>query len=171
VRESVDMSDARVTGLSELRRLLDELPAKLERNVMRGALRAGVKTILPVAKQNIHSVSGELAEGLKIGTRARDGVVTAYVKATGPHRSIAHLVEHGTRAHFIAAKDGGALAIGAGLYESVHHPGAAPHPFARPATDQQAVPAAVAAGNYMKDRLATKHGIDTAHIMVEGDEA
>src|ERR1035437_278908 len=117
------MSDVHVTGLTDLQRFLDELPAKLQKNVMRGALRAGMNEIKPVAQQNVHSVSGELAKGLKVGTKSKGSIVTASLKATGPHRRVAHLVEFGTKPHTIKAKDGGALAFAGGVYKSVQHPG------------------------------------------------
>ena len=40
----------------------------------------------------------------------------------------------------------------------------------RPALDSQATRAVVAAGEYIKRRLATKHGLDTSGVMIEGDE-
>ncbi len=167
-----------VKGLSALNTYLDAFEPKLRKNIMRGALRAGVKTILPVAQQNIHSISGELAKGLKLGTRAKGTQVKAYVKATGKHRTIAHLIEYGTKAHIIVAKDGGALMFGGGFHKSVQHPGIAPygdksvigpHAFARPALDQQATEAVVATGNYIANRLRVKHGLDAQDIQ-EGDE-
>jgi HK97 gp10 family phage protein len=156
-----------VKGLSELQKFLNELPPKLERNVVRGALRAGANVIKPVAQANIHSVSGDLARSLKVSTRARGGVVTAKV-----YTSIfyAKFVEYGTKPHVIKAKDGGALAFGGGVVQSVQHPGISPKPFLRPALDTQASAAVVAAGSYMRDRLATKHGLDTADIEIEEAE-
>ena len=164
------MSEVHVKGLAQLQTFLDQLPAKLERNVMRGALRAGMNEVKPVAQQMVHSVSGQLAAGLKIGTRARGGVVTASLKATGKHRSIAHLVEYGTKAHTITTKGMKALSFNGLLFQSVRHPGAEKRPFMRPALDQQAQAAVGAAAEYMKDRLATKHGLDTSAVLLEGDE-
>lgn len=158
-----------VKGLSDLQKFLDTLAPKVEANIMRGALRAGMSVVKPVAQSNIHSVSGELAKGLKIGTRRRGSLVTANLKATGPHRSIAHLVEFGTRAHNIAAKAGGWLSFMNVFRKEVAHPGAKPRPFMRPALDAQAGAATVAVGEYVKKRL-TKEGLDVAHVMVEGDE-
>src|SRR3990172_10648780 len=117
-------TETHVKGLAELQKFLDQLPAKIERNVMRGALRAGMKVVERVAKANIHSVSGLLAEGLKVGTRSRGGTVTAYLKASGKHAFIAKWVEFGTRAHNIAAKKGGWLSFGSIFTKSVEHPGA-----------------------------------------------
>jgi HK97 gp10 family phage protein len=165
------MSERHVKGLSELQKFLDTLAPRVEKNIMRGALRAGMNTVKPVAQSNVHSVSGLLAKGLRVGTRARGGTVTASLKATGPHAFIARFVEYGTRPHVIRPKSGGVMALGTGIFRSsVMHPGARPKPFMRPALDSQASNAVVAAGEYMKRRLATKHGLDTAHITVEGDE-
>lgn len=162
------MADVHVTGLRELNDFLDQLAPKLAKNVLRGSLRAGMNTIKPVAQQNVHSVSGELAKGLKVGTKARGGTVTASLKATGPHGWLARFVEFGTAAHNISAKTG-AMFFGGRFVKSVAHPGAKPHPFLRPALDQQAQTAVIAAAEYMKNRLASKHGLDTADVTIEGD--
>jgi hypothetical protein len=129
-----------------------------------------MSVVKPIAQANIHSVSGELAKGLKVGTRLRGSRVTANLKATGPHSHVAQLVEFGTRAHNIAAQGKGWLSFQNVFAKSVDHPGARPRPFLRPALDGQASAAVVAAGNYIKNRLATKEGLDTAHVTVEGDE-
>jgi len=163
------MAEIHVKGLADLQKFLDTLPAKVERNIMRGALRAGIKTIQPLAKQNINSVSGLLAAGLKIGTRSRGGIVTSYLKASGPHAFLAKWVEFGTRAHNIAAKKGGWLSFGGIFAKSVDHPGAKPHPFMRPALDSGAQTAVQAAAEYMRTRLSTKHGLDMSHITLDGD--
>ena len=159
-----------VKGLADLQKFLDQLTPKVEANVMRGALRAGTNTVKPIAQSRIHSVSGLLAAGLKVGTRRRGSIVTSNLKATGPHRSIAHLVEYGTKAHNIAARAVGWLSFGGIFRKEVAHPGARLQPFMRPALDAQASAAVVAAAEYMKKRLATKEGLDTSHITTEGDE-
>lgn len=182
-----------VKGLADLARFLDELPAKVQRNVMRGALRAGAAVILPAARANIRPDTGALADSLKVGTRARGGTVTATV---GSRYYTARWVEYGTRQHWITVRSDaapkrstrrglrniavgtlnemayrGSLVIGQHFVGfSVVHPGAQARPFLRPALDTQAGVAVVAIGNYIKDRLATKHGLDTAGIIVEGDE-
>lgn len=160
---------AHVKGLADLQKFLDTMPAKMERNVMRGALRAGMNVVKPAAQANIRSVSGLLAKGLKISTKAKGGTVTASLKATGPHGWLARFVEFGTRAHKIAARKVPSLWFGGFFVKSVQHPGARPKPFMRPALDSQAQNATVAAGNYIKGRLATKHGLDTADITIGGD--
>jgi HK97 gp10 family phage protein len=164
------MAEVNVKGLRELQALLDTLPAKVEANVMRGALRAGMKVVEAEAEKNVPVATGALYAGLKIGTRRRGSVVTANVKATGIHGPVAHLIEFGTRAHQIRPKTKEALSFNGNFGEVVNHPGVAPRPFMRPALDSKANAAVSAAAEYMKRRLATKHGLDTAHIRVEGDE-
>ena len=114
--------------------------------------------------------TSRLAAGLKIGTRSRGGTVTATLKATGPHAYIAKWIEYGVRAHNIAAKQNGWLSFMNIFRKEVAHPGFAPKPFLRPALDQQAQPAVIAAAEYMRNRLATKEGLDTADIVIEGDQ-
>lgn len=162
------MSDVHVTGLKELNAFLDQLAPKLARNVVRGSLRAGMKVVLPVAQRNIHSVSGELAKSLKLGTRAKGGVITASVKTRVFY---AKFVEFGTKPHIIRAKGGGFLSFMGIFRKEIAHPGIAKNKaFMRPALDSQAQAAVIAAAEYMKKRLATKHGLDTADIVIEGDE-
>jgi hypothetical protein len=164
------MADTHVTGLKELNDFLQALPVKVERNILRGGLRSGMSVVKPVAQQNIHSVSGETAKGLKIGTRARGGTVTATLRATGKHAFVAILLElTGAKPHQITAKVAKALGLNGGAYASVNHPGFRKRPFLRPALDQQAQAALVATGEYIKNRLATKEGIDTSYVMIEGD--
>lgn len=166
------MAEFHVKGLADIQKFLDTLPPRVEKNILRGALRAGVKVIQPVAKANVNSVSGLLAAGLKISTRSRGGTVTASLRATGKHAYIAPWVEFGTKAHPIPKRGviGTILAVGGRFFRSVEHPGARPKPFMRPALDGQAQNAVIAAAQYMRQRLATKHGLDTADIVIEGDE-
>lgn len=159
-----------VKGLEELQKFLDQVAPNVEANIMRGALRAGMSVVKPVAQNNVHSVSGELAKGLRIGTRNRGGVVTSNLRATGPHGPVAHLVEFGTRPHNISAKvKGGWLSFMNIFRKIVAHPGTKPKPFMRPALDSMATEAVIASAEYVKKRLATKQGFETSHIMIEGD--
>lgn len=170
--------DVHVKGLAELNKFLDTLPEKLARNVVRGAFRHAVKTeIVPAAKANIHNVSGELArtfdERRAISTGTKNGRVYAKLRAGvglgQKGREPANLpiwLEYGTAAHVIVARKGGSLFLGYGIFKAVKHSGARPHPFMRPALDARAQAALIAAAEYMKRRLATKHGLDTADIEV-----
>lgn len=159
------MSEIRVKGLSDLQRALETLPARIERNVLRGALRAGANVIKPAAKANVHSVSGALAKSIKVRADARGGRVTASVYT---RHFTAQWIEYGTKPHLVEPETRRALLIG-GLFVRAwaKHPGGSPRAFLRPALDTHAQAAVVAAAEYMKARLATKHGVDTADIHVE----
>lgn len=145
-------SDTVITGLADLQVQLDKFPPLVERKLLRGALRAGQKITLERARQDIHSVSGDLAASLRISTRASGSNVSAKVVAGNATAPYAHLVEFGTKAHLISASRGGALSLPSGTYRVVHHPGAKPKPFMRPALDAAAVdnsPAFQAVGDYL----------------------
>lgn len=159
------MSDVTISvnGLAELQKFLDQLPAKIERNIMRGALRAGAKVIEKEAKTNIHSISGELRDSLKIRTGSRRGTVTATIRS---RLFYARFVEYGTRPHRITSET--ALAFGKTLTRSVDHPGAQPHPFMRPALDSRAQDAIVAAAEYIKKRL-TKEGLNASGVEISAE--
>lgn len=159
------MADVRVKGLAELQAFLDQLPAKMEANIMRSALRAGANIVRDQAKANAPVKTGLLREGLKVSTRSRRGVVSASVKAKGKHGFIAPWLEYGTGAHKITAKKGGTLAFGGGFAKSVTHPGTAPRPFMRPALEARAQDALVAVGEAIKKRL-TKEGLDAADVEI-----
>lgn len=165
------MADVHVRGLSDLQKFLDTLPGKIQANVLRGSLRVGMNTVKPAAQQGVRSISGELAKKLKVGTRARGGTVTATLKATGVHAFIGYMLEFtGAKPHQITAKVAGALSVRGRVVRSVNHPGFKKRPFMRPALDGQASAAVIAAAQYMRQRLATKHGLDTAEVRLDGDE-
>jgi HK97 gp10 family phage protein len=185
--------DINVKGLAELQKKLDEIPAKIEGNVMRGAMRYAMKPVKDVAELNIQSDTGELAAGLKIYTILKNGVVKSVLAARGSEGYRAMWLEFGTKPHFIkvqeeekkfnirrSAKLGvlvresmttinrRALQIGSNFVGPVvHHPGAKPHPFLRPALDSEAQNCVLRAGEYIKARLLKKNGIDTSDINLE----
>lgn len=149
--------------------MLDYVPVALARNVVRGGLRSGMTVIRTDARGRVHSISGELAKGLTVGTRIRDGRVTASLKTKGKHGRVGHLVEFGTRPHAIMAKVKAGLSFAGVVVAKILHPGAKPKPFMRPALER-APAALVATGLYMREKLATKAGLDTAYIKIEADE-
>jgi len=171
------MSEIQIKGLAELQKALDTLPAKIEANIMRAAMRAGAKVLATEAKGNVHNVSGVLASSIRFGSKInrREGGVEAYIRAGGKAKKgardafYAHMVERGTAAHLIKARPPNKmLAIG---YAQVQHPGSQKRPFMRPALDMHAHAAITAVGDYIRARLATKHGIDVpAPVDPEADE-
>jgi len=167
-----------IRGLDELNKFLEQLPGKLQLNIMRGALRAGQKPILDDARNSVAvGHSGNLKNALRLTTKInrKNGSVESYLKVGGKHKGkdafYAHMVEYGTKEHEIKPRTrAGMLINGTRIYTAVIHPGARERPFMRPALDRNAAAAIIATGNYIKNRLQNKEGIDTSHIFVEGDE-
>lgn len=165
------MSDVNIKGLAELQAALAQLPVKMENNILRGALRAGTKVVAKAAKDNVHSVSGALADSVRFGCKVdrQGGKLVGFVRAGGRGKKgsakggknpafYAHMVENGTAAHLIKARaPNRMLAIGVA---QVQHPGAKKKPFLRPAADAQGQAALEAIREYIRNRLATKHGIE-----------
>lgn len=160
------MADTTIKGLAELQAAMDQLPAMLEANILRGAMRAGAKVIAAEAKRNVHSVSGDLAASVRFGASLRksEGKLTAYVRAGGRGKKnrraafYANMVELGTAAHVIKARPPNKmLAIGVA---QVKHPGSQKKPFLRPALDMQHQAAVERMREYIRTRLALKHGIN-----------
>lgn len=164
-----------VKGLADLGRALQEFPIKFERNVLRGALRAGMKPVRVQARANVVKQSGVLAKGLKVSTSSRGKMVYSKLKTSGAHDYIARFIEFGTARHWISAKNGGMLRIAGTNAEGgsfvtfkqrVDHKGSRALPFMRPALDTQATNAVTATGEYIRGRL-TEQGIN---IQDAGDE-
>lgn len=168
-----------VRGLEALQKALDELPAKVEANIMRAALAAGARVIAAQAKAiaplevnppgfNFYKKSlgwspGALKRSIKVTSRLRNGRVTATVKAGDKVAYYAGWVEFGTAAHWIKPKNKKALFFGGKAVKGVQHPGARKNPFMRIAMDAEAQRALQAVGERIKKRL-TKEGIDTPDL-------
>lgn len=154
------MADESILGGRALDAALASLPVKVEKNILRSALRAGANEYKKEVRANAPVVDGDLRASVRVATRAKKGTVFAVLKIGGKRAPHASLVEFGTRPHKITAKDGGSLRIGTALVGSVDHPGADPHPFARPAFDGKSGKAIAAVGAQIRKRL-TAEGINT----------
>lgn len=181
--------DESIVGGRELDRLLQTLPVNVERNIMRSALRAGGVVLRNKARQLVPQEDGDLLRSIRVTSRVRKGQVQIGVKAGNSVAFYAHMVEYGTRPHYVEVSDidrgpgrgrgrrGTAgrqetlasirsvnrrvLQIGANFVgPSVHHPGSRPKPFMRPAVDAGFVPA-VAAVQAQIRKLLNKRGIST----------
>jgi HK97 gp10 family phage protein len=156
-----------IKGGAELQKFLTELPVKVERNIMRSALRAGAKPIAEDIKANAPEDEGDTKRSVRVSTRSRRGVVTASVKVGDKKAWYVHLLEFtGAVPHRIAAKGGGFLKFAGGLYKAVNHPGMKAKPFIRPALDNRANDAIQAVGNQVRKRL-TKAGLNAAPVEVD----
>jgi hypothetical protein len=156
-----------IKGGAELDRFLQELPVKLEKNVLRGAMRAGANVVLPVVQQNAPKKTGELEMGIKVSTSSRGGRVMAKIKLTGKHAFLGKWFEFtGVKEHAIRAKKGGALFFGGIFVKTVDVKGFQAKPFMRPALETSAPSAIAAAAAYIKGRL-TKQGLDTSDVEID----
>lgn len=124
------MADVKVKGLSDLNKLLQQLPVNVEKNVLRGALRDAAKTIEAEVKARVPVDTGRLRDSVRVSVRVRRGRVTASVYAGGQdtrkrivnnasgrvkvkydNAYYARFVEFGTAAHYIKAVTAKALIL------------------------------------------------------------
>jgi HK97 gp10 family phage protein len=160
------MLDVKIKGLAELEKALAELPDKIERNILRSALRTGAKVIEAEAKTQVPVRTGRLRDSIRVSVRLRGGKPVATITAGGRKKGqawYAHLVEFGAKAHFIKPKKAKSLLIAGLLRDGVDHPGATKHPFMRPALDAAGAAAVRAFGEQVRRRL-TKQGINTPEL-------
>jgi len=144
-----------ITGGKELDAFLQSLPAKVESNIMRSALRAGANVFKEEIKAGVRVDQGDLKRSVRVTTRFRRGRVSASVKIGNKIAFYAHMVEFGTRPHKIKG-----VSIGGHYYTAVNHPGSKLYPFVRPALDSKADAAIQAVGEQIRNRL-TLAGINT----------
>lgn len=127
--------DEMLQGGRALDDLLKTLSKKLERNVMRAALREGGVVLREEARRRAPVDGGALRKSIRVSTRSSKGMLYASVKAGNKRVFYASMVEFGTQAHKIKAKPQSALDVNGRPRRDVNHPGAAPHAFMRPAAD------------------------------------
>lgn len=150
-----------IAGGRQLDDLLQTLPAKMERNILRSALRTGAVVVLDEVKQRIPEATGQLRASARITTRYRKGTVTASVKVGNFVAWYAHLVEFGTRPHVITPRNpGGSLRFDGIEVRSAAHPGTRAQPFMRPAADASLSAAIAAITAKIRQRLSNA-GIDS----------
>lgn len=159
------MLEVNINGLKELDASLKLLPEKMQRNVLRAALRAGSKEIADEAKRLAPVKSGRLRDSIRVTSRIKYGQPTAKVVAGGRSKDkkksawYAHFIEFGTAAHIVRAKTAKALAFGNTRVFEVQHPGGQKKPFLRPAADTKARAALGRFAEYVRGRL-TKEGLE-----------
>lgn len=176
-----------VKGLSALQKAMDELPAKIEANIMRAALAAGARVIRDRAraicplevdppgnntyKKSLGWTPGALKRSLKVSSRLdrAAGRVTATVRAGDKVAYYAKWVEFGTAAHWIKSKNKQVLFFNGRAVRAVEHPGARKNPFMRIAMDAEAQRALLAVGQRIQKRL-TADGINTPDLAVGDTE-
>jgi HK97 gp10 family phage protein len=178
-------NDVQIKGGRELLAALQSLPGKIERNIMRTALREGAKVLKAEAQTHVPVRHGDLRRSVRVKVRTKGSTIIASVTAGNEKAWYWRFVEYGTGPHWISVREGdrpwrntrrgpkafsirtinrmaqrGSLKIGENFVgSSVAHPGAKATPFMRPALDTKARAAIAAAVATVKRRL-TKEGIN-----------
>lgn len=173
----------KLTGKADFDQILDALTTQIG-PIARGAARAGARVIANKAMQNCRDPL--VAASIGISTRSEPGIATATVRTKGKGAFRAPWAENGTDPHFISVDSSqsggrtvrrvnrlgrqGEMVIGGNFVgDTVHHPGARPYPFMRPAFDTEAQAAFAAAGGYITTRL-TKEGLLSPPAEPKDDE-
>jgi len=182
------MAEAEIKGLAELEKFMQTLPTNIEKNVMRSSLRAGAKVMMvqakaraPVGPANAENkklyggYAGALRDSVRLGTDAKFGKITAYVRAGGKNKKTgadvyyAHIIEWGAKAHAIKGTKGGFLRIGNFFGRAVWHPGIKARAFMRPTLDTYWHQALEVTAKKMRATLEKKHGLTAPAPKEEGD--
>lgn len=153
------MDSSIIEGLDGFLQFLDDSPKKMQEGVHAGLLagaqviEAQAKANCPVAPPNseneqlYHDYFGALRDSIHVVMKEKGGRVTATITAGGVTPSgadvyYAHLIEYtGAAPHVIKGKNGQPITFNGKTYESIQHPGFAPHPFLRPALDTNQIAA------------------------------
>lgn len=157
--------DFKITGLKEINDALAALPEKIQKNIVRTALRRGIKHYNRIARGNFRTRTGKLAASLQARTKilksgrveARGGFLTRSGKGKGKVY-YAHFVEFGTQPHVIRARRGKGLGF-LGL-KKVNHPGSRAFKPITKAFTTGTSGAIQAATAYMRKKLKMPKGAD-----------
>lgn len=162
-----------VQGLKELHNMLQQLPVRIEKNIMRGALRAGANVMRDAARQAAPVEDGTLKRSIKTSsTNIKKGNVVVNV---GTDLFYARMVEFGTASYYtgtgrtvgkpytipktskktgkISKRTKKAIKFGNVIVNNVTHPGIKPQPFMRRAFDGASDQAVATFAQYVSTRL------------------
>lgn len=136
----------KIEGLAELDKLLKQLPAKIEGNIVRSGLNASARVIRDAARLKAPVEDGELKKSIRVSSKIdrKTGTITARIVAGNNKAFYAHFIEYGTASYYTGTgksvrrpyKIKGPVKISFGVFESIDHPGVKPQPFMRPAFDE-----------------------------------
>lgn len=166
-------SEIKITGLKELEEILKTLPANIEKNVMRGAIRSGLNEMGSIAKSVLatdgHVVSGNLQKSIRVSFKRKSekfGWMRGQLLAGDKKAWYSHIIEFGSGSFYagkgnkskrapyeIKPKNRKSLFFAGLMKELVIHPGVKPSPFMRPALDSGGNKAIEAFAAYMRKRL------------------
>jgi HK97 gp10 family phage protein len=166
------MMEVKVTGLKELQEAMQQLPARVERNILSGAIAAGTRVILAETKARAPTsdIKTALQSKQKKG-RKGEVIREIYINPKrGDNPFYARFFEFGTASYYVGTgrtvggpysipKQPGKLKIGEDFVSGqVTHPGIKPQPFMRPAFDVKSEEAIRTMAAYIKVRLPMETG-------------
>lgn len=174
-------NDIPVKGLKELDAFLSALPMNMQKGAYRAALTAAAAPIRDEARALApRGQTGLLARAIRTGSprQNQDGSFSVKISLTGNrHAFLGLFAEYGVKPHYIAStgkgqgrvavrkavesgkKIGGVMKIGEDFVSGViRHPGAAAHPFLRPALDTKADAAVKAFADRIRAYIEGKTG-------------
>ena len=152
------------------KRVIAQLPAQIERKLLRGAARAAGAVLVDEAKARV--TSDEVRDALTMRSQATPGRIVVKINVKpGWARSVGTWLEYGTSPHFITVDESqrqgmsvgrinrvgkkGTLVInGQPVGATVHHPGARPHPFLKVSLDLKEAEAIAAAQSFINSRVS-----------------
>lgn len=159
-----------VTGKAEVSRYINGLPGQVNK-LLQGAARAAGRVVADEA--SARSISHDVSEAITTMSKVEGGRIVCWVSVKkGWPTSVGTWLEYGTSPHFISVDErqrmgmsvgrinklqlAGSLVInGKFVGSTVHHPGARPHPFLRPALDTKQGEAIAAAQIYINSRVVS----------------
>lgn len=146
----------KLEGFDTLKARTEALPQKLQRNILRGGMRAAVGVIRKLAREFVPVRTGKLRRSIRASARSfRDGRLVGTVTSGGKGAWQANIIEVGAKPHKIRARRGKALSIGRGGYvKQVDHPGHRAYRYMERAATQGEKPAADAFSNYVQTRVS-----------------
>ena len=127
--------NVKITGGKALEKALRQLPEKVERSIVKGAVRAGARLILLAARRNVPVAEGSLLKSIDIkDRRVKSGAMVSVLVRRGTSRGVkgvghrAHIIEFGSKNQ-------------------------AAQPIMRPAMDSEKVNAIKAMAAYIQKRI------------------
>lgn len=122
-----------LSGFEDVERLLNTFPEKVEKRLIKGALRKGALVLKKIAKSNAPVGTGKLRRSLAHRT-GRGPIAQVYVKGGKDGGWYANFVERGTEKHSL--RKGAKLARGTKQDQTIIHPGTRANPFLSKSLDQ-----------------------------------
>lgn len=150
-------SDVKINGMDDLLKALERFPARFQKNVVKGAVRAGASGISKEAKKNVHVKYGALKKSIGL-TQRKTRSKTMIGFAISPRKDILvkALVEQGLIKKWSVSKNTGFRSSNYdnyGGYVEVGNSHMPAYPYLRPAYENMGPESIRLAREYMAKRM------------------